>query len=239
MITINLLPEDIQEVYHKSRPQLLAIAGSAVLVLIAGIYFVVLHFVSLPSREKALNDIKQTRENLKPYETDHQDINSTITQFTQFEDAVKKCMAQQIVFSKKLYYLASIVEKQNTVEHNTCWLDNINIDPKTQAVAVGKAPTGATALEYSWTGSGACLKTELYTITKFGKGLQNHEDFGKEITYLNLPSPMVSPLTGYRESKNCYSFNIVMNTRYEAIDTKVQQPTVQQPGQPPAPPTHR
>lgn len=222
MITINLLPKEMQEDVRKPKSQIFAMLGAAILILISAGVFVSIHFFALPARIQALAVATQERDEAKQYEERHNLITGLKGNFGRYADAVEKCKAQQISLSKRLSMLSSIVTTPGIY-----WLDNLQLTPIAPA-ATGRATADA-AVAYKWEAAAFCKELILLKVYELTTLIGTHPEFGMEVERVALPVPVEAPITGNYEEKKCFRFNLKITSKFAPKKDQGQQKPPAQP----------
>lgn len=205
MITINLLPDELQQEYRKPKSQIISIAVSVFLAVISVGFFVGIQFFVLPQRQKELKELEAQAMRDKVYEADHTEIKRITDEFKKYGEAVAKCKEKRVRFAPRLAKLAAIVTKEG---HNDIyWLEDLSIKA---AKAAGKEAVPSMP-RYEWEGKYGCKTMELQRARALVERI--NKEFFEEVEAIDVPVPKRSQITGDYVEKKCYMCTLKMITK--------------------------
>lgn len=221
MITINLLPKDIQvQGQGPATSQFFVFLGSGCFAMIACLAFLWFHFRALPYEQAQLQDLRTQRTNLKKFEDMNADLKATIKNFENHQQAIERCRDQRrVMFSKKLHELSSIV-----LSHQKVWLSELSIAPK-----VSDAKGGGGKLQFTWAAGCTCVDDKLETATAFHELIWKRSPaFFKDFIQINVPRYTRKELVVGDRKLTAWNFKLEMTMQLQ--DKAEEQKTAEKRG---------
>ncbi len=214
MITINLLPKDMQVEEHSSPTNLIVRVASLLVAFVALVIFVVFRFIILDKAKDIYTEAENQRNELKKYEQENKDLTTIIERFKKRDNTVETVRNLRVPFSQKLWQFSDVLYRKNY----PIWITNLIISPDKKSAAPVKGKAAATQEKtlatFKWTMDCVCASPKLEPTTNFYDEIKNDRKFFRDFGGITLINSFTKMEFG-KEYQPSFGWNFALNLRME------------------------
>jgi Tfp pilus assembly protein PilN len=202
MIRVNLLPQEYRKAESTPLKQFFATVGAVIVVALAVVFYVLIHFGKLQPKEQELDTMKVAVATQQAQVKESKELASWVQEYKTQYDKIDKVAMTRVLWSRKLDEIWEVVVNPVPVNKYDVWLRGLN-------GKVVDAPKTGGEVQFS----GASAGSQVFRLSDFHESVTTNDLF-KEFQSITYPSGNREALPGTdREPKEGWTFQFTLVLR--------------------------